>query len=97
MVNQVLNQGDPTDETKRRRLLALTGWNCKKMAKESHQNTPQFYLECVSCFFKVHNAQLYAAHFDLEANQKLKESGYSFEFDPLNLHMKHCFFNHSVA
>lgn len=37
MVNQVLDQGDSTDETKRRRLLALTGWNCKKMAKESQE------------------------------------------------------------
>jgi len=72
-------------------LLALTGWNCRKAPTET--GPPGFHLECVSCFFKVHSQQLLDAHFDIAAGDK----SYSFVFDPLSSHLKHCFFNHSVA
>ena len=85
---------DDDEEMARRKVLAMTGWACKQVEHRDDQKVPAFYLECVSCFFKVHSVQLIAAHLDLI---KATKSGYSFEFDPLNSHMKHCYFNHSAA
>lgn len=77
VVTEVLGRGrqdEDGEEQTRKKVLALTGWACKQEHRDE-QRVTSFHLECISCFFKVHSAQLVAAHLDLI---KATNHGYKF-------------------
>ena len=55
-INKLLTMDTDNEEIHRRKVLALTGWKCKQIPAIEGQQVASFYLECISCFFRVHSA-----------------------------------------